>query len=43
MVYRVLMTLLGTYGGRDCRRCTEPIDRRNAFAMSEGVCPACTA
>jgi hypothetical protein len=43
MIYRVLNALVGTYGGRDCRRCAEPLDRRNAFAMSEGVCAACTA
>jgi hypothetical protein len=43
MVYRVVMALVGTYGGRQCRRCSEAIDRRNAFAMSEGVCSSCTA
>jgi hypothetical protein len=41
VIYSLLNALLGTYGGRSCRRCAEPIDRRNAFAMSEGVCTAC--
>jgi hypothetical protein len=43
MVYRVLHALVGTYGGRDCRRCAAPIDRRNAFSMSEGVCGSCAS
>jgi hypothetical protein len=43
MVHKVIMALAGRYAGRDCRRCTTPIDRRNAFGMSEGVCPSCAS
>jgi hypothetical protein len=43
MVHKVIMALAGRYAGRDCRRCTTPIDSRNAFGMSEGVCPSCAS
>jgi hypothetical protein len=41
VIFDLIMSLVGTYGGRRCRRCEEAIDRRDAFAMSEGVCRAC--
>ena len=43
MVHKLLMALVGTYGGRECRRCATPLDRRDAFSMSEGVCGSCVA
>ncbi|MGD1033610.1 MAG: hypothetical protein ABR977_04175 [Candidatus Dormibacteria bacterium] len=27
--------------GRGCRACGSPIDARDGFGLSEGVCPAC--
>ncbi len=41
MIYDLIMSLVGSYGGRNCRRCGEAIDRRDGFAMSEGVCTGC--
>ena len=37
MIFDLLMSLMGTYGGRRCRVCTEALDRRDPFVMSEGV------
>ncbi len=43
MIFDLVNALLGSYGGRRCRRCNEPIHRRDGFGMSEGVCSACSA
>jgi hypothetical protein len=43
LIHKIFLAMAGRYSGRDCRRCAEPIDGRNAFAMSEGVCGPCTA
>jgi hypothetical protein len=43
LIHKIFLAMAGRYAGRDCRRCAEPIDGRNAFAQSEGVCPSCTA
>ena len=43
MIFDLLMSLVGTYGGRSCRVCAERIDRRDDFAMSEAVCRPCAA
>jgi hypothetical protein len=41
VIFDLLTSLVGSYGGRSCRRCAERLDRRDAFAMSEGVCRGC--
>ncbi len=43
MIYKFFNALSGSYAGRECRRCAEPIDRRDGFAQSEGVCRPCAA
>ena len=43
MIFDLLWSLVGTYGGRHCRVCAEPIDRHDSFAMSEAVCRPCAA
>ena len=43
MIFELLSSLVGTFGGRRCRVCGEAIDRHDEFAMSEAVCRACAA
>jgi hypothetical protein len=43
VIFELLSSLVGTYGGRHCRVCGEPIDRHDGFAMSEAVCRSCGA
>ena len=43
MIFDLLSSLAGPYGGRHCRVCGEPIDRHDPFAMSEAVCRPCAA
>ncbi|MDP9069466.1 MAG: hypothetical protein M3N53_14150 [Actinomycetota bacterium] len=40
-VWNVMRSMAGIETGRDCRRCQEPLSRRDGFAMSEGVCSPC--
>ncbi len=40
-LYDVLNALTQRYGGRSCRRCSEPIAPADRFGMSEAVCPSC--
>ncbi len=41
MIFDMLMALGTARGGRWCRVCTDALDRRDGFAMSEGVCRSC--
>ncbi len=43
MIFDLLRALVGSYGGRECRVCMEPINRHDHFAMSETVCRPCAA
>lgn len=40
-IYRMIRAMAGIETGRNCRTCGEPIERRDRFGMSEGVCSAC--
>ena len=42
-VWTFFRSLTGIESGRWCRRCSEPIARRDQFGHSEGVCEACRA
>jgi len=41
--FKLIRVLAGIEAGRECRSCREPIDARDAFGMSEGVCVPCRA
>jgi hypothetical protein len=41
MVYKLIRTLVGLESGRDCRACADPIEPKDLFGMSEGVCAVC--
>jgi hypothetical protein len=41
VVFDLFMSLVGSYAGRVCRRCSDRIDPRDEFAMSEAVCASC--
>ena len=41
MVYRLFRAFIGRESGRWCRSCDESIAPRDAFGLSEGVCPSC--
>jgi len=40
-VWRFFRSMAGIESGRWCRSCSEPIERRDRFGLSEGVCHAC--
>ncbi len=42
MIFDLLWSLVGGYGGRRCRVCAVAIERQDGFAMSEGVCRPCS-
>jgi hypothetical protein len=39
--WRFFRSLAGDESGRWCRRCGESISPRDAFGLSESVCPPC--
>lgn len=41
MIFDMVLSFVGSYGGRRCRVCSDAIDPRDGFAMSEGVCASC--
>jgi hypothetical protein len=40
-IYSFFQALTGIEAGRWCRHCHEPIARKDAFGLSEGVCAPC--
>ena len=41
VIYKLVRALVRLESGRDCRSCTEPIARSDAFGLSEEVCGPC--
>lgn len=40
-MWNLVRSMAGIETGRNCRRCNEPLERRDGFAMSEAVCAPC--
>ena len=37
-IYRLIRSLAGLESGRNCRVCGDPIERADAFGLSESIC-----
>lgn len=40
-MWNLVRSMTGIETGRNCRRCDEPLERRDGFAMSEAICAPC--